>query len=134
MKNLYIQFKNLVNKILYKFGYRISKINNTGELVKIYKYKDYEDYKETQIYYNKKKIDKIWADEKTLEKIIIFLEENIKSDKIKGICHGSRNGFEQNFFNEKKKILRLLVLTFLILPKITRILLSMIFMMKKKNG
>ena len=102
MKNLYIQFKNLVNKILYKFGYRISKINNTGELVKIYKYKDYEDYKETQIYYNKKKIDKVWADEKTLEKISNFLKENISSNLIKGICHGSRNGFEQNFFNEKK--------------------------------
>ena len=27
---------------------------------------------------------------------------NISSNLIKGICHGSRNGFEQNFFNEKK--------------------------------
>ena len=50
----------------------------------------------------KKKIDKVWADEKTLEKISNFLKENISSNLIKGICHGSRNGFEQNFFNEKK--------------------------------
>ena len=88
--------------MLFKFGYRISKVNNTGELVKIHKYKDYNEYKETQIYYNKKKIDKVWADEKTLEKIGNFLKENISSNLIKGICHGSRNGFEQNFFNEKK--------------------------------
>ena len=102
MKNLIINLKNSINKILFKSGYRISKVNNTGELVKIHKYKDYNEYKETQIYYNKKKIDKVWADEKTLEKISNFLKENISSNLIKGICHGSRNGFEQNFFNEKK--------------------------------
>jgi hypothetical protein len=103
MKNSIVRIKNLINKTLYKFGYRISKVNNTGELVRIYKYKDYNEYKDTQIYYNKQKINKIWADEVTLEKIITFLKENIKSEKIKGICHGSRNGFEQNFFNESKK-------------------------------
>ena len=85
------------------FGYRISKVNNSGELVKIYKYKDYDEYRETQIYYNKKKIDKIWADEKTLRTISDFLSENIQTDKIKGICHGSRNGFEQKYFNEYNK-------------------------------
>ncbi len=102
MKNFIIILKNSINKILFKLGYRISRVNNTGELVKIHKYKDYNEYKETQIYYNKKKIDKVWADEKTLEKISNFLKENISSNLIKGICHGSRNGFEQNFFNEKK--------------------------------
>ena len=95
--------KNIINSMLFKLGYRFSKINNTGELVKIYKYKDYNEYKETQIHYNKKKIDKIWADEETLEKASIFLKENINSSIIKGLCHGSRNGFEQNFFNKKKE-------------------------------
>ena len=88
--------------MLFKLGYRISKVNNTGELVKIYKYKNYDEYKETQISYNKKKIEHVWADEKTLEKISEFLLENISTDIIKGICHGSRNGFEQNFFNKNK--------------------------------
>ena len=88
--------------MLFKFGYRISKVNNSGELVKIHKYKDYNEYRETQIFYNKKKIDKVWADEITLEKISDFLKDRIKTSIIKGICHGSRNGFEQNFFNEKK--------------------------------
>ena len=100
MKILITQIKNLINKILFKIGYRISKVNNTGELVKIHKYKDYKEYRDTQIFFNKKKITNVWADEKTLNQIIIFLEKNINSNKIKGICHGSRNGFEQNYFNK----------------------------------
>ncbi len=102
MKNLLNIIKNNINQILFKLGYRISKVNNTGELVKIYKYKNYDEYKDTQIYYNKKKIEHVWADEKTLEKIRDFLLENTSVGIIKGICHGSRNGFEQNFFNKNK--------------------------------
>ena len=71
-----IQLKNLINKILLKFGYRISKSNNTNELVKLYKYKDYNEYKETQIFYNKKKINHVWADEFTLGKISDFIKKN----------------------------------------------------------
>ena len=91
--------KNLINKFLFLLGYRISKINNTGELVKIHKYKNYDEYKKTQIYFNKLKIDKVWADRDTLKIISDFLKENIRLNNIKGLCHGSRNGFEQNFFN-----------------------------------
>ena len=91
--------KNLINKFLFLLGYRISKINNTGELVKIHKYKNYDEYKKTQIYFNKLKIDKVWADKDTLKIISDFLIENIRLNNIKGVCHGSRNGFEQNFFN-----------------------------------
>lgn len=58
MKNILIQIKNLINQMLFKFGYRISKVNNSGELVKIHKYKDYNEYRETQIFYNKKKLIK----------------------------------------------------------------------------
>ena len=96
-----IIIKNLINKFLFIFGYRISKINNTGVLVKIHKYKNYEEYKKTQIFYNKQKIDKIWADENTLKIISDFLKDNIDSEQIKGLCHGSRNGFEQNYFNKE---------------------------------
>ena len=86
--------KNLINKFLFLLGYRISKINNTGELVKIHKYKNYDEYKKTQIYFNKLKIDKVWADRDTLKIISDFLKENIRLNNIKGLCHGSRNGFE----------------------------------------
>ena len=93
--------KNLINKILYKIGYRLSKANNTGELIKIHRYKNYQEYKQTQIYFNKQKIDKVWADKDTLKIISDFLKQNIESNAIKGLCHGSRNGFEQNFFNKE---------------------------------
>tara|TARA_A100001035_G_scaffold187942_1_gene149945 strand:- start:142 stop:903 length:762 start_codon:yes stop_codon:yes gene_type:complete len=95
------KLKNFINKIFFKFGYRISKINNTGELVKIHKYKNYEEYKETQIHYNKQKLDKVWADKDTLKLVSNFLKENIRSEIIKGVCHGSRNGFEQKCFQQE---------------------------------
>ena len=101
MNKFLINIKNSINKIFFKFGYRISKINNTGELVKIHKYKNYEEYKETQIHYNKLKLDKVWADKDTLKLVSNFLKENIQSSNLKGICHGSRNGFEQKCFQEE---------------------------------
>ena len=98
---LVFRIKDLINKTLIKFGYRISKINTSDRLFKIYKYKNYDEYKDTQIFFNKQKINKVWADENTLKIISNFLKENIKSEKIKGLCHGSRNGFEQKcFINE----------------------------------
>ena len=98
---LIFRIKDLINKTLIKFGYRISKTNTTDRLFKIYKYKNYDEYKDTQIFFNKQKINKVWADENTLKIVSNFLKENIKSEKIKGLCHGSRNGFEQKcFINE----------------------------------
>ena len=38
--------KNIINQSLLKFGFRISKVNNTDELVKIYQYKNYDEYNE----------------------------------------------------------------------------------------
>ena len=101
MNKFLINVKNSINKIFFRFGYRISKINNTGELIKIHKYKNYEEYKETQIHYNKLKLDKVWADKDTLKLVSNFLKENIQSSNLKGICHGSRNGFEQKCFQEE---------------------------------
>ena len=101
MNNLFTNIKNTINKFLFLFGYRISKINKTGELVKIHKYENYEEYKKTQVYFNKQKINKVWADEATLKQLSYFIKENINKDIIKGLCHGSRNGFEQKcFLNE----------------------------------
>ena len=92
--------KSFINNFLFKFGYRLSKVNNTNQLVNIYKYKNYKDYKATQIYYNKKKINHIWADKINLKKICNFIKKNIIQNNIKGICHGSRNGYEQEYFNK----------------------------------
>lgn len=93
-------FKNIVNLILFKFGYRISRINNSHELFKLHKYKNYKEYKETQILYNLKKIDHVWADKFNLKKISIFLKKKFKKKIVNGICHGCRNGFEQKIFSK----------------------------------
>lgn len=88
-----------INKFLNSFGYKISKFNDTDELVKIYKYKDYEEYKKTQIHHNKNKINYIFSDETTLNRIKEYLFKKISINNINGICHGSRNGFEVHYFN-----------------------------------
>ena len=88
--------KNLIQNLFIKLGYRISKINTTEDKYKIYEYKNYNEYKNTQIYYNKLKLSHVWADEVNLKKIAEYIQKNNSNKKIKGICHGSRNGFEQN--------------------------------------
>ena len=92
--------KNIINKFLKVMGFRISKINSSDELMKIFQYKNFDEYKETQIFYNKKKLHHVWADETSLINISNFIKNNIKKNVIKGICHGSRNGYEQDFFNK----------------------------------
>jgi len=91
--------KNYINQFLLIFGYRVSKVNKTNELVKIYKYKNYEEYKNTQVFWNKKKINHVWADKDSLLEVSDFVNKNIYKENINGLCHGSRNGFEQEFFN-----------------------------------
>ncbi|MES0868667.1 hypothetical protein [Pseudovibrio sp. SCP19] len=63
----------------------------------LHRYDSYEAYKETQIYYNKKKLQNIWADETTLNRIKAIIAKSVKREAYIGICHGTRNGFEQNF-------------------------------------
>ena len=94
------KIKNILQNFFLKFGYRISKINTTGEKYKIHEYESYEEYKKTQVYYNKLKLDHIWADEKNLNKIANYILKKIPNKKIKGLCHGSRNGYEQNKFKQ----------------------------------
>ena len=92
--------KNLINRIFFVFGYRVSKVNKSGELMKIYEYSNYEDYKNTQVFFNKKNWKSLgrW---KTLKMLSEYIKKNIKSLKLKGLCHGSRNGFEQKCFWKK---------------------------------
>ena len=60
----------------------------------LYPYSSYEDYRDTQIRYNLKKISNVFADEKTLLRVAAIVNES-KPNPAFGICHGSRNGFEQ---------------------------------------
>lgn len=64
--------------------------------MKIYNYKDDEHYRTEQEKANKKKLDNIWVQEKT-----ISLIKNNCSKKIENIlCHGTRNAKEQKLFKQ----------------------------------
>ena len=68
--------KNFINRFLFIFGYRISSINKTNDLVKLYKYKDYNEYKD------KLEIGKIVIVEGTLDVNFEYRRKNIRSRKI----------------------------------------------------
>tara|TARA_Y100000591_G_C21717546_1_gene636923 strand:- start:319 stop:1011 length:693 start_codon:yes stop_codon:yes gene_type:complete len=93
-------FKNIIQKTLLKFGYRISKVDQSEKKFSIYKYKNYTEYKDTQVYYNKLKISHVWADELNLKLISEYIFNHSNQKKLIGICHGSRNGYEQKKFKE----------------------------------
>lgn len=90
---------SLANKILRIFGLVITKEKNLRLIYQHdYGKKGFFGYREIQIYHNKRKINKIWADEKTLQIIADYTKKRIPVLK-SGICHGTRNGFEQRILN-----------------------------------
>lgn len=56
------------------------------------KFKDYETYKQNQIFKNNQKLDSVYVSDEELVKISKDIKSKIEP-KI-GICHGSRNGYE----------------------------------------
>ena len=64
--------------------------------MKIYTYKDDEHYRKEQEKANKKKLDKIWVQESTIEKIYFDFGKNCKAI----LCHGTRNAAEQKYFQK----------------------------------
>ncbi|WP_417680648.1 hypothetical protein [Roseibium sp.] len=87
------------NKLLDRFD---KKIVDKDELVDFYlhEYESYEQYRDIQTYYNKQKLSNVWADEETLGVIAEELKKLYGRSDLKGLCHGSRNGFEQAFFRD----------------------------------
>jgi hypothetical protein len=64
----------------------------------LHEYASYEDYRTTQIFHNKRKLKNVWADERTLMLVIDRVSAEFgKERRLFGLCHGTRNGFEQNF-------------------------------------
>ena len=63
--------------------------------MKIYEYKNYEEYLDNQIEANVKKLKNIYVEKKTIRKIC---EDKTVAGKI--LCHGTRNAAEQFYFKE----------------------------------
>ena len=63
--------------------------------MKLYQYKDYNDYVNAQIEACKKKHKNIWVNEENIN----FLSEYLAfSGPLNGLCHGVRQGMEQLYF------------------------------------
>ena len=103
------KLKKFILLVLKPFDIQIN--NGKEKIVDYYlhEYKSYKEYKKLQIFHNKRKIKNIFADEKTLRRVgNILLKEFDQKTKITGLCHGSRNGFEQNFlrsFSNKMQVI-----------------------------
>ena len=99
MKRLLVPLKRIVNKVLHPLGL---KMVNQWETVDyhLHEYSSYEKYKEVQIFHNKRKIEKVWADGATMDIIAEEIKKRIPKKSIKALCHGTRNGFEQNHLIE----------------------------------
>ena len=64
-------------------------------IMKIFKYKNYEEYISIQTDANLKKINKVWVKKNTIE--LIAMQYGIAKNIL---CHGTRNAAEQKFFKE----------------------------------
>lgn len=62
--------------------------------MKLHKYKDYNEYVDSQVSANKRKLNLVWVHDHTIEK----LSEMLPANNI--ICHGTRNGEEQRLFKK----------------------------------
>ena len=91
-------FKKMLSSLIKPFGYELIRKDQQNDFY-LYEYSSYDEYRDTQIFHNKRKIDTVFADEATLNKISEVLNSKFDNEKILGIWHGSRNGCEQNFLN-----------------------------------
>lgn len=66
--------------------------------MKIYKYKDYEEYKKNQIEANKRKINNSYVDKNSIKYIIDYYIKTYSTKPNRILCHGTRRGLEQVYF------------------------------------
>lgn len=65
----------------------------------LHKYSSYEEYKRIQTEGNKRKLDRQFVDEKSIQHIAAWILHN-QGNVTYGICHGTRQGNEQRWFAE----------------------------------
>lgn len=93
--NLERSISKRLNKVANKFGFDLKPQNFEYQL---HEYASYEDYRSTQIATNEQKLQHVWADEQTLDLVVERAKKEFATaDPIFALCHGTRNGFEQNY-------------------------------------
>lgn len=94
--------RSIINRMVRPLGWRIVKLGRMKSNDMVYQHNyggGYDEYRATQIHHNKRKLEKVWADEVTLS----VIAGNLKAcglGKI-GVCHGARNGFEVEWFRKE---------------------------------
>jgi hypothetical protein len=84
------------------FGYEIRK--KCADFY-LHEYASYEEYRQVQEFHNKRKLHDVWADEATLDLVINRVKDEFpRSKSLFAICHGTRNGFEQNYIASKLEV------------------------------
>lgn len=97
--NAQLYLGKILNSMLNPFGCEIRKKYSDFYL---HEYSSYEEYRQVQEFHNKRKLDNIWADEATLNLVIERVKAEFPDGKsMFAICHGTRNGFEQNYIATK---------------------------------
>lgn len=73
--------------------------------MKLHKYDSEQQYRETQIEANKRKLDWVWVKHSSIKKICWYMERTVwrakAPDKINVLCHGTRNGKELTYFKTR---------------------------------
>lgn len=88
--------KKLLDAALKPMGYIcVRKRDITGYY--LYEYETYEQYRDLQVFHNRRKLERVWADKKTLDRVAKIVADKFSGKPIRGLCHGARNGFEQNY-------------------------------------
>lgn len=67
--------------------------------MKLWEYKDYEEYKFVQVATNVRKVSSVWEQKPCIEVIADVIKRRIPNVSL-GICHGTRRGKEQEWFRE----------------------------------
>ena len=67
----------------------------------LHEFRSYEEYKRIQVHHNRCKIDRVWADARTLDRVAERVEAEFGTGVAEGLCHGTRNGFEQAHLRER---------------------------------
>jgi len=105
LRLILLMFKSIENftlplvHVMRKFGFEIiSPLSGLRNSIDKPKKVDYNKYYKKQVKLNKQKIERVFAVEKNLRFTCDLLIKKYREKPLNVICHGTRNGFEQDIF------------------------------------
>jgi len=91
-----------ISKLAKRYGMELKPISPDFFL---HEYSSYDEYKAVQIARNEAKLNRNYADEQTLDRVIERLNREFHDARVDfGLCHGTRNGFEQKYLASEMNV------------------------------